>query len=82
MPIKPSTISLLLTLPLACITGCAGLTVKGSSQAKPGVDFSEFKSYSWVPNAGQSKDPRLQSATHLDPQVRKHVDARLASAVI
>ncbi len=62
------------------ISGCASLGVSGSSTAKPGVDFTQYSTYSWFPGVGRSNDPRIRSAANLDAQIRRAVESKLAAA--
>ena len=65
-------------LPLLGVVGCT--VIEAKNQAKPGVDFSLYRTFSWLPGTGQSSDDRVRQAAYLDSQIRAEVESRLDAA--
>jgi hypothetical protein len=65
-------------LAFLALAGCSAIEAK--SQAKPGLSFSGYRTFSWLPGTGESGDGRIRQAPYLDPQIRAEVEGRLDGA--
>jgi hypothetical protein len=59
------------------LAGCA-TPIETSSKSRPGTDFSEYKTFSWVPGTGNSSV--IDAKPYLDGQIRSAVAERLRVA--
>ena len=66
----------MLALPVLCalVLACSGIKV--DSDYDPSADFTQLRTWSWLPHAGQSDDPRLDNAL-LDSRIRAAVKSEL-----
>jgi hypothetical protein len=67
--------SMLVLLVLSALTlACSGIKV--DSDYDPSADFTQLRTWSWLPDAGKSGDPRLDNAL-LDSRIRAAVKSEL-----
>jgi len=70
-----SSRSMLVLLVLSALTlACSGIVV--DSDYDPSADFTQLRTWSWLPHAGKSDDPRLDNAL-LDSRIRAAVKSEL-----
>ncbi|MEM7147195.1 MAG: DUF4136 domain-containing protein [Verrucomicrobiota bacterium] len=74
---KNRAIVICLGMGMAVLAGCA-TPIETSSTSLPGVDFSQFKTFSWVPGTGRSSV--TAERPYLKEQIRSAVASRLRSA--
>ena len=65
---------LVLLMLCALVLACSGIKV--DSDYDPSADFTQLRTWSWLPDAGKSDDPRLDSGL-LDSRIRAAVKSEL-----
>jgi hypothetical protein len=78
MDVTSSLRSMVVFLVLSVLAlACSGIKV--DSDHDPSADFSQLRTWAWLPHAGQSDDPKLDNAlldSHIRAAVKSELDAK------